>query len=51
MPVAFSGKRSEFFSLVKRGAALEFVTLGFYRFWPLTDIRRHIRSNSLNLPR
>src|SRR5438876_924564 len=33
MPVGFSGGRSEFFHLVKRGAGLEFVTLGFYRFW------------------
>ena len=47
MPVAFSGKRSEFFHLVKRGAGLEFVTLGFYRFWLLTDIRRHLWSNTL----
>jgi len=42
MPVAFSGSRSEFFHLVKRGAGLEFVTLGFYRFWLTTDIRRHL---------
>ena len=27
--------------------ALEFVTLGFYRFWLLTDIRRHLWSNTL----
>jgi uncharacterized membrane protein YjgN (DUF898 family) len=47
MPVAFSGSRSEFFDLVKRGAALELVTLGFYRFWLLTDIRRHLWSNTL----
>ena len=47
MPVAFSGSRGEFFDLVKRGAALEFVTLGFYRFWLLTDIRRHLWSNTL----
>src|SRR4029079_8043252 len=47
MPVAFSGKRSEFFDLAKRGAALELVTLGFYRFWLLTDIRRHLWSNTL----
>ena len=47
MPVAFSGKRGEFFDLVKRGAALELVTLGFYRFWLLTDIRRHLWSNTL----
>jgi uncharacterized membrane protein YjgN (DUF898 family) len=47
MPVAFSGSRSEFFHLVKRGAALELVTLGFYRFWLLSDIRRHLWSNTL----
>lgn len=42
MPVGFSGSRSQFFQLVKRGAGLEFVTLGFYRFWLTTDIRRHL---------
>jgi uncharacterized membrane protein YjgN (DUF898 family) len=47
MPVAFSGKRGEFFDLAKRGAALELVTLGFYRFWLLTDIRRHLWSNTV----
>ena len=46
MPVAFSGNRGEFFDLAKRGAALELVTLGFYRFWLLTDIRRHLWSNT-----
>ena len=46
MPVAFSGNRSEFFHLVKRGAGLEFVTLGFYRFWLTTDIRRHLWTNT-----
>ena len=46
MPVGFSGSRSEFFHLVKRGAGLEFVTLGFYRFWLTTDIRRHLWTNT-----
>jgi uncharacterized membrane protein YjgN (DUF898 family) len=46
MPVAFSGSRSEFFHLVKRGAGLEFATLGFYRFWLTTDMRRHLWSNT-----
>ncbi len=46
VPVAFSGDRGEFFRLVRRGAALEFVTLGFYRFWLVTDIRRHLWSNT-----
>jgi uncharacterized membrane protein YjgN (DUF898 family) len=45
--VAFSGSRREFFELAKRGTALELVTLGFYRFWLLTDIRRHLWSNTL----
>jgi len=46
MPVGFSGSRSEFFHLVKRGAGLELVTLGFYRFWLTTDMRRHLWSNT-----
>ena len=41
-PVSFSGDRREFFRLVVRGAGLELVTLGFYRFWLATDIRRHL---------
>jgi uncharacterized membrane protein YjgN (DUF898 family) len=47
MPVAFSGSRGEFFDLVKRGAGLEFFTLGFYRFWLVTDMRRHLWANTL----
>jgi uncharacterized membrane protein YjgN (DUF898 family) len=47
MPVAFTGKRHDFFELVRRGAGLELVTLGFYRFWLLTDIRRHLWANTL----
>jgi uncharacterized membrane protein YjgN (DUF898 family) len=46
VPVSFSGGRGEFFRLLRRGAALEFVTLGFYRFWLVTDIRRHLWSNT-----
>jgi uncharacterized membrane protein YjgN (DUF898 family) len=41
-PVSFSGDRGEFRSLVTRGALLELVTVGFYRFWLATDIRRHL---------
>src|SRR5712675_1600651 len=47
MPVSFSGDRGEFFGLVKRGVGLELVTVGFYRFWLVTDIRRHLWSNTL----
>jgi uncharacterized membrane protein YjgN (DUF898 family) len=40
--VEFSGDRGDFFRLAARGAALELVTVGFYRFWLATDIRRHM---------
>src|SRR5581483_4958382 len=43
-PVAFSGDRGEFRRLVTRGAGLELITFGFYRFWLATDIRRHLWS-------
>jgi uncharacterized membrane protein YjgN (DUF898 family) len=46
-PLAFAGNRGEFFRLVARGAALELVTVGFYRFWLITDVRRHLWSNTL----
>jgi uncharacterized membrane protein YjgN (DUF898 family) len=45
-PVSFSGDRSDFRKLVTRGAALELVTFGFYRFWLATDIRRHMWSHT-----
>ena len=44
--VAFSGQRGEFRRLVTRGALLELVTVGFYRFWLATDIRRHLWSHT-----
>jgi uncharacterized membrane protein YjgN (DUF898 family) len=44
--VSFSGDRGEFRRLVMRGAALEFVTFGFYRFWLVTDMRRHLWSHT-----
>jgi uncharacterized membrane protein YjgN (DUF898 family) len=47
LPVSFTGNRKEFFQLVARGAGLELVTLGFYRFWLVTDIRRHLWSNTV----
>jgi uncharacterized membrane protein YjgN (DUF898 family) len=46
-PVTFTGDRSEFVHLTARGAALELITAGFYRFWLATDIRRHLWSNTL----
>src|ERR1700694_4484875 len=46
MPVSFSGDRGEFFGLVTRGAGLELITIGFYRFWLATDMRRHLWSHT-----
>jgi uncharacterized membrane protein YjgN (DUF898 family) len=46
LPVSYSGDRGEFRGLVVRGAALELITVGFYRFWLATDIRRHLWSNT-----
>jgi uncharacterized membrane protein YjgN (DUF898 family) len=46
-PLAFSGDRGDFFRLVARGAVLELVTVGFYRFWLATEIRRHMWSNTV----
>src|ERR1700755_52171 len=45
--VTFIGDRTEFFHLVARGGGLELVTAGFYRFWLVTDIRRHLWSNTI----
>jgi len=45
--VAFTGDRGEFRRLVTRGALLELVTVGFYRFWLATDMRRHLWSHTV----
>jgi uncharacterized membrane protein YjgN (DUF898 family) len=42
----FSGRRGDFIRLVSRGALLELLTVGFYRFWLATDMRRHLWSNT-----
>ena len=47
LPVMFTGDRGEFRRLVTRGAGLELITVGFYRFWLATDIRRHLWSNTI----
>jgi uncharacterized membrane protein YjgN (DUF898 family) len=44
--ITFIGERPEFRKLVIRGAFLELITLGFYRFWLATDIRRHLWSHT-----
>lgn len=40
--VEFLNERGAFFRLLARGALLQLVTFGFYRFWLITDIRRHL---------
>jgi uncharacterized membrane protein YjgN (DUF898 family) len=45
-PVTFSGARRDFRKIAMRGAGLELVTLGFYRFWLATDMRRHLWSHT-----
>src|SRR6266403_6038911 len=44
--ISFFNRRSDYRRLVFRGALLEFVTVGFYRFWLATDIRRHLWSHT-----
>lgn len=44
--VRFLGTRRGYWRLLLRGAALLMVTLGIYRFWLLTDIRRFLWSNT-----
>ena len=45
-PVRFTGDNAAYRRLVMRGAMLELVTFGFYRFWVTTDIRRHLWSHT-----
>jgi uncharacterized membrane protein YjgN (DUF898 family) len=42
----FTGSRTDFRRLVMRGGMLELVTVGFYRFWLTTDMRRHMWSGT-----
>ena len=45
-PVFFFNERRRFRRMVGRGALLEFVTVGFYRFWLANDMRRHLWSHT-----
>src|SRR5262245_25040731 len=44
--VRFLGQRRYYWRLLVRGAALLAVTLGIYRFWFATDVRRFLWSNT-----
>src|SRR5215216_6454328 len=43
---AFVGDPVGFFRLLRRGSVLQIPTAGFYRFWLVTDIRRHLWGNT-----
>jgi uncharacterized protein DUF898 len=44
--VRFRGEARRFWQLLARGAVLLMCTLGIYRFWLTTDIRRYLWSNT-----
>ncbi|AMN42561.1 DUF898 family protein [Rhodoplanes sp. Z2-YC6860] len=44
--IVFENGRPAYRRLVMRGALLELVTVGFYRFWLATDMRRHLWSHT-----
>lgn len=44
--VRFIGDRGEYWRLLVRGNALLAITLGIYRFWFATDVRRYLWSNT-----
>lgn len=44
--LAFDGKPGPFLRLIAAGAALQLLTFGFYRFWLVTDVRRHLWSHT-----
>jgi uncharacterized membrane protein YjgN (DUF898 family) len=45
-PTRFAGDERAFWRLLIRGAVLLLVTLGIYRFWLVTDVRRALWNNS-----
>src|SRR6516164_7341368 len=44
--VQFLGKEGAYWRLRIKGAALVVLTLGIYRFWLATDVRRYLWSNT-----
>ncbi len=42
----FSGSESELFGILLRGSLLQIPTFGFYRFWLINDVRRHLWSHT-----
>ena len=44
--ISFSGRGGEFFRLLLKGSLLQIPTFGFYRFWLITRMRRHLWANT-----
>jgi len=44
--MSFSGDAGAFFGLLVRGSLLQIPTFGFYRFWLITQLRRHLWANT-----
>jgi uncharacterized membrane protein YjgN (DUF898 family) len=45
-PMSFSGRGGEFFGMLVKGSLLMIPTFGFYRFWLITKLRRHLWANT-----
>ena len=45
--IVFTGEDGAFRELVSYGAMLELLTVGFYRFWLATNVRRYLWSNTV----
>src|SRR5215207_9767422 len=45
-PMSFSGQGREFLRLLITGSLFQIPTFGFYRFWLITKLRRHLWSNT-----
>ncbi|MGZ5961541.1 MAG: DUF898 family protein [Rhizomicrobium sp.] len=44
--IVYADNAADFRKMVWRGAALELITAGFYRFWLATNMRRHLWSHT-----
>jgi uncharacterized membrane protein YjgN (DUF898 family) len=45
-PMTFSGQGREFLKLLIKGSLFQIPTFGFYRFWLITKLRRHLWANT-----
>ena len=44
--MSFSGRGGEFFGMLVKGSLFMIPTFGFYRFWLITKLRRHLWANT-----